>query len=65
MKLLPEIEDLLLAQSLAGKPSCRMGTLAASYFRTLAGNIPGGILRSAICIVAVTCATAMSTFTFG
>ena len=42
-----------------------MGTLAASYFRILAGNIPGGICRSEVCIVAVVCATAMSIFTFG
>ena len=42
-----------------------MGTLAASYFSTLAGNIPGGIWRSAACMVAVTCATAISILTFG
>ena len=42
-----------------------MGTLDASYLRTLAGNMPVGMLRSAVCMVAVTCATAMSILTLG
>ena len=42
-----------------------MGTLAASNFRTLPGNMPGGILRTALVICAVTCATAISICTLG
>jgi len=50
---------------LLASPNWRMGTLAASYFRMFAGNMPGGIWRSDVFIVAVTCATAISTLTFG
>ena len=47
MKLLPRSKISCSRSVLLERPSCRMGTLAASYFRTLAGNIPGGIWRSA------------------
>src|SRR5438045_1767382 len=39
--------------------------LAASYLRILAGYMPGGMLRIAVCIVAVICDIAKSTEAFG
>ena len=46
-------------------PSCRMGTLDASYFKMLGGVVPGGKIFSRVCEMAVICESATSTFAFG
>ncbi len=53
MKLFPRSKISCSRSVLLERPNCRMGTLEASYLRMLAGNIPGGIWRSAVCMVAV------------
>ena len=52
MKLLPRSKISCSRSVLLVRPSWRMGTLAASYFRMFAGNMPGGIWRSDVFIVA-------------
>ena len=46
-------------------PSCRIGTLAASYLRTWGGNVPGGMLRTVTWHCVTICASARSTCTLG
>ena len=45
--------------------SCKMGTVLALYRRINGGTDPGGICRSAVCEIAVTCAVASSILAFG
>ena len=42
-----------------------MGTAEASNFITFGGNVPGGMMRSSVWAMAVTCASAISTLAFG
>ena len=60
MKLFPRSKMSCSRRVLLARPSCRTGTLAASYFKTKPGNMPGGMLRTAEVICEVTCATAIS-----
>src|SRR5262245_27458031 len=46
-------------------PSCRIGTLAASYLRTWGGNVPGGMLRTWTWHCVTICESARSTSTVG
>ena len=65
MKFCPQSKISCSRIVLLERPSCRTGTVAASNLRILPGNIPGGMLRMELFICETTCATAISTWTFG
>ena len=46
MKLFPRSKISCSVRVVLLNPSCRIGTLAASYLRTWGGNVPGGMLRT-------------------
>ncbi len=43
-------------------PICRIGTLEALYWMISGGVVPGGMIRSRVWQMEVTCATPASTF---
>ena len=64
-KVVAEIEDFLFAESLAGEAELEDRHAGRVVLQNVGGNMPGGIWRRAVFMVAVVCAMAMSTFTLG
>src|SRR5271168_796504 len=65
MKLVPKSYSCCSLRPRPDKPSCKMGTLEALYWMTRGGVVPCGYCRSAVCEIAVTCATACEILTDG
>ena len=65
MKFWPRSKSSCSLSVLLERPSCRMGTVEASYLMMLGGEVPGGKMRSMLCERAVTCASASSTLALG
>jgi len=59
------VEDLRFRHLVAGRASCRIGTLEALKLRINGGVIPGGICFSTVCDMPLTCARAALMFTVG
>ena len=65
MKLFPRSKISCSVSVWLLNPSWRIGTLAASYFRTCGGNVPGGMLRTWTWHCVTICDSARSTSTVG
>src|ERR1035438_10779027 len=65
MKFEPRSNRSCSLSVLLSSPSCRMGTLEASYLMMLGGVVPGGKMRSSVCAMDVTCESATSTLALG
>ncbi len=65
MKFEPRSNRSCSLSVLLSSPSCRMGTLEASYLMILGGVVPGGKILSSVCAMDVTCESATSTLALG
>jgi hypothetical protein len=65
MKFCPMSNSSCSLRLLDSRPSCRIGTLEASYLIMLGGVIPGGSGRRIACETAVIWASASSTLALG
>ena len=65
MKFCPMSNSSCSLMVLLANPNWRIGTLEASYLMMLGGVAPGGKMRSSVCAMAVTWASATSTLALG